>query len=86
MYVASFFCNMGNYKSFGDTKFIPALPKVLHAETTKFITFVYFNLMLNLFKKLLTQFGHVCTHSVPISMKYTARGTIFNYRVAHLDF
>jgi len=26
MYVASFYGNVGNYKSFGDTKFVPALP------------------------------------------------------------
>jgi dipeptidyl-peptidase-3 len=26
MYAASFYANMGNYKSFGDTKFVPALP------------------------------------------------------------
>jgi dipeptidyl-peptidase-3 len=28
VFVASFFGNMGNYKSFGDTKFIPGLAKV----------------------------------------------------------
>ena len=26
MYASSFYSNMGNYKSFGDTKFIPAVP------------------------------------------------------------
>jgi dipeptidyl-peptidase-3 len=26
MFAATFFCNMGNYKSFGDTKFIPGIP------------------------------------------------------------
>lgn len=31
-YAAAFYCNMGNYKGFGDTKFIPGLPKVnVHA-------------------------------------------------------
>ena len=28
MYAAAFYGNIGNYKSFGDTKFIPALSKV----------------------------------------------------------
>ena len=28
IYAAAFYCNMGNYKGFGDTKFIPGLPKV----------------------------------------------------------
>ena len=28
IYVAAFYGNLGNYKSFGDTKFIPALSKV----------------------------------------------------------
>ena len=26
MYASTFYSNMGNYKSFGDTKFIPAVP------------------------------------------------------------
>ena len=29
MYAAFFFSNMGNYKSFGDTKVVPSLDKVL---------------------------------------------------------
>lgn len=28
MYAAGVYSNMGNYKSFGDTKFVPNLPKV----------------------------------------------------------
>lgn len=28
VYVAAFYGNLGNYKSFGDTKFIPAVSKV----------------------------------------------------------
>ena len=28
VYAAAFYCNMGNYKGFGDTKFIPGLAKV----------------------------------------------------------
>lgn len=28
IYAAAFYGNLGNYKSFGDTKFIPDLPKV----------------------------------------------------------
>ena len=28
VYAAAFYFNMGNYKGFGDTKFIPGLPKV----------------------------------------------------------
>ena len=27
-YAAAFYGNLGNYKSFGDTKFVPDLPKV----------------------------------------------------------
>jgi len=27
-FAAAFYCNMGNYKGFGDTKFIPGLSKV----------------------------------------------------------
>lgn len=28
VYAAAFYSNMGNYKSFGDTKFIPNMPQV----------------------------------------------------------
>lgn len=28
IYTAAFYGNLGNYKSFGDTKFVPDLPKV----------------------------------------------------------
>lgn len=28
IYAAAFYGNLGNYKSFGDTKFVPDLPKV----------------------------------------------------------
>jgi hypothetical protein len=28
IYCAAFYANMGNYKSFGDSKFIPNVPKV----------------------------------------------------------
>lgn len=31
IYAAAFYGNLGNYKSFGDTKFIPDLPKVVSA-------------------------------------------------------
>lgn len=31
VYAAGLYANMGNYKSFGDTKFIPNLPKVKQA-------------------------------------------------------
>ena len=29
VYAAAFYSNMGNYKSFGDSKFIPNLPQVM---------------------------------------------------------
>lgn len=29
IYAAAFYGNLGNYKSFGDTKFVPDLPKVI---------------------------------------------------------
>lgn len=30
IYVAGFYSNMGNYKSFGDTKFVPNVDQVMH--------------------------------------------------------
>ena len=42
MYTAAFFSNMGNYKSFGDTKFIPGLDKVrtsIRVTTMSFLNF-----------------------------------------------
>lgn len=33
MYAAFFFANMGNYKSFGDTKVVPSLSKVHYVVT-----------------------------------------------------
>jgi amino acid permease len=39
VYVASFFANIGNYKSFGDTKFIPGLSKVLIGISDTQVTF-----------------------------------------------
>ena len=29
MYTCAVFSNMGNYKSFGDTKIVPGIPKVM---------------------------------------------------------
>lgn len=33
VYAAGLYANMGNYKSFGDTKFVPNLPKVKLKDT-----------------------------------------------------
>lgn len=35
MYAAFFFANMGNYKSFGDTKVVPSLGKVPYYPNVK---------------------------------------------------
>lgn len=37
LYACGVFTNMGNYKSFGDTKFIPGLEKVCITNTIVFI-------------------------------------------------
>lgn len=37
VYVAGFYCNMGNYKSFGDTKFVPNVDQVWHAFAIAFV-------------------------------------------------
>lgn len=40
IYAAAFYGNLGNYKSFGDTKFVPDLPKVIISETVRLISLV----------------------------------------------
>lgn len=52
MYCASFFGNMGNYKSFGDTKFIPDIPKD---------RFILFLLSSNCDKLLLEKYFQSCS-------------------------
>ena len=49
IYAAAFYGNLGNYKSFGDTKFIPDLPKVF-----LFLYGIYFCIYQNCFKENLT--------------------------------
>ena len=49
IYAAAFYGNLGNYKSFGDTKFIPDLPKVF-----LFLYSIYFCIYQNCFKENLT--------------------------------
>ena len=50
--MASFYGNMGNYKSFGDTKFIPGLAKVIY------------NLFISLVAESLVSLAKFITHQV----------------------
>jgi dipeptidyl-peptidase-3 len=67
IYSAAFFCNMGNYKSFGDTKFVPQTPQdrfrafLLSSNLNATVVNTLFDSTLTRIYSLLPRHRQVCT-------------------------